>query len=316
MFPETAPQPPAESAGTTVQPHQEGITESASTDHLPSPPTPPTGPASQSDEQVEGERTSADGEQVVIPKNAMKKVREQARLQGRKKMQAELDETARGLGYKSHEDMVAKIRQQQGQRRSRDSRRPKQQQQQPRRTQAVDPKNDAGQQPESPRQITRLQNQLAQGIEERKRINRQRANEERRRKDAERLLEAERAEGKLRVAAVRAGVHEVDFAIHLLRKEISGKDATELEGFDEDKFFREELRKRAPYLYEVETRPADTSTQEDVTEGKGEPKPGPRGAAPANGENGPVDVRKLSQEEYQEYLRKRGLLTGQFGMPS
>ena len=138
--------------------------------------------------------------------------------------------------------------------------------------------------------------------ETQRRVNRARAGAERQAKQLQRQLDAQQAEADLRLAAVRAGVQDVDYALHLLRKELRGKSPEELAKFDEGRWFSDELRKRAPYVFGERQEPATTGPA-----AAGAPKaPPPNAAAAANGASKQVDVKKMSRQEYQEYLRKKG----------
>jgi hypothetical protein len=102
--------------------------------------------------------------------------------------------------------------------------------------------------------------------------------------------------------------------MHLLRKEMAGKSVEELNEFDEDKFFSEDMRGKYPYLYAQEAVPATTAPSGYAGHQQGAPTP----AMPEEG-NGDrdegVDAKRMSQDDYKALLRKRGLSDPSVGMP-
>lgn len=63
-----------------------------------------------------------------------------------------------------------------------------------------------------------------------------------------------------------------------------------------------------PYLFGVETRPVTTGPSAKETSGAqppSPPKPGPLKKDQA--ENGKIDAMKMTQQEFQDHLRQRGL---------
>ena len=178
-------------------------------------------------------------------------------------------------------------------------------------------------QPESPRTISRLTAENQRLLDERRRLNRTRAQEEKRRKAVERERDGLRAEYDLRLAAVTAGVKDVDYAVHLLRQRLKGKTKEELEKFDEGAFFSTELRKSHPYLYDAKDVPADTGANPAELAGKGgdgappPPKAGAgAGEAPPNQQAKPKSAQDMSDKEYKELLKKHGLSNPAAGMPA
>lgn len=120
-------------------------------------------------------------------------------------------------------------------------------------------------------------------------------------------------ESELRVAAVRVGVVDQDYAIHLLRKQMKGKTAKELESFDEIKYFTG-LRETHPHLFMVETRPITTGNGQATNDGasaKPAPKPGAQTQADVDGKT--VDAKNLSREEYEKRLANLGVANPSVG---
>jgi len=237
--------------------------------------------------------------EIVLPSDAIAKIRQEEREKGRKAALAQLDEQARKLGYRNHEAMVRALQKQRQQR----------QQQPARTTQKVAQPDEVDEELEVLRKkhpgiFRRYEEQLERMKEDKRRINRARAQSERQVKALQKQLEAQQAEAALRLAAVKAGVQDVDYALHLLRKELRGKGPEELAKFDESKWFSEDLRKLAPYVFGTRTEPATTGPS--ATQQAPKPPP-PEQAAKANGSAQLVDVMKMSRQEYLDYLRKKGL---------
>jgi hypothetical protein len=237
-----------------------------------------------------------------LSNKALAEAKSKERERGRKAALAEMDRKAQKLGYKNHQDMLEKLEQQRARGRGGNGTQPKPASEAAPATPAV-----------SDRQLTRAQKENQRLVDAARRANRARAQEEKRRRDIERQLAATEARHELHLAAVRAGVKDVDYAIHLLERRMSGKTEDELKGFDEEEFFSKTLRESHPYLYGVEERPAGSAGPKDQ-----EPKPPPKPAdkLPAtNGGSDKTDARKMSNEEYTALLRKRGLTPPGFGMP-
>jgi hypothetical protein len=224
----------------------------------------------------------------------MSKLKAEERDKGRRMVIEDFDAKAQANGFKDHDDFMAAV--------ARLARTKPQQQ-------PTEPKSGTNQQPTEPQQ----QPQASMSEEERakylsnvRRVNRARAREEKRRRELERELERKDVERLMERAAIRAGVQDVDYAMTLLNRKIQSMSPEEAkQGFDEEKFFNEELRKSHPILYGTETRPATTGTH-----GSAEPPKAPKpGEAPPGkeGDNGMVDARDLSGEDYQKLLEKMGL---------
>ena len=114
--------------------------------------------------------------------------------------------------------------------------------------------------------------------------------------------ESLQTEMQLRESAIASGINDVDYAVRLLNRHVEGKSEEELKDFDESKFFTG-LREQKPYLFGEVVKPATTGT----AGGTVPPAPKPGAAAATAAKNGQIDARTMSQQEYQEHLRKRGL---------
>ena len=283
--------------------------------------------AEDSDEELEKSKVSeedeegSEGKMLSIPVSAMSKIKANERDKGRRETAQEyemkLASVARILGFESWDEMenadpeefwAAK----QGQSRSDDGSRSMENPAEPE-TEVTMSEHDG--QKQYPRYTKRLERENTRLLEEKKRLNRARAHEERRRRQLERELSAREAESTLRIAASRAGVQDIDYALHLLKKDMKNKSVDELASFDEKDYFSSALRKDHPYLYATEQQPATTgvdNTQKSKVGGA--PAPGQRSEA-SNGADD-MDAKKMSREDYQNLLRQRGLTDPSVGMPS
>ncbi len=239
---------------------------------------------------------------ISVPTGRMAEIKKAERAKGQRAAQQAADNAAKELGYSSHEDMIAKLKAKQSRSTPAAGAR------------AATPPPEADAEPApaaaSGRSNARTQRELARAQEQRKAANRARAASERREKQARRELEAREAEHELSLAAVRHGVQDTDYALTLLKRKLAKLSAKELEAFDEDQYFKVELRKTHPLLYVLEERPADTSP----TSSKETPRPGP--TTPPAPPNGKKDAREMSRPEFEQSLRSRGYQLPHLGSPS
>lgn len=121
-------------------------------------------------------------------------------------------------------------------------------------------------------------------------------------RDLQRKLHAREAQSELEKAAMAAGVKDIDYAVSLLKRSLEGKSEAELKVFDEGKFF-DNLRTERPYLFGEMVRPATTGTGSSVPT----TPPTPGQVEQRTGAAGQVDARKMKPEEYNEYLRRKGI---------
>jgi len=252
---------------------------------------------------------------VQMPSDALKRIREKEREKGRKAAQAEMDQKARQFGYRDFASMEAALAKKKA------TQSPTKPGQPPVAAKPAEPTTeDAAAQPNGgrpDRRLTKLERENQRLLEAKRAANRARAHEEKRRRELENELDLTKVEYQLRQTALESGITNRDnigYALHLLRSHIEGKSEKELEGFDEAKYFQETLRKSHPYLFGVETRPANTSNGNSTPSNGAPPKPGQ--PAPPQGETQPVDARKLSQEDFYNRLRKLGLTPPSAGMPT
>lgn len=279
-------------------------------------PTPPAAPAVSTD--------TTDGQparQVLqIPSNAMSKIRKDERAKGAKAHQKKLDDEARALGFENHAALIAFAQERKGRQGARGTsatpaptapaaapaRRTT-----PATTPVVSvrstPEEDAGR--TSGRRLTEIRSRDRLLAQERKKLRR-----------TQHDLNAERAANVLRIAALRAGVTDVDYALHLARVHVRTIPPSKLKTFDENKFFAETLRESHPHLFATQAAPA-TPAPKPATTGPsgGEPAPAAPGVprssgapAPQNGtppapSTGPRDMRHAKPEEVQARLQQLGL---------
>jgi hypothetical protein len=147
-------------------------------------------------------------------------------------------------------------------------------------------------------QYERERQQWAQQMEQAKRRG---AHEEKKRRELQRQLDANEARSSLEKLAIRRGVQEVDFAMHLLQRELEGKTEKDLADFDEGVFF-DRLRESRPYLFGEVVRPATTGT--GAGNAPSVPKPGQVAQTVAT--SGQIDARKMPSLDFHALLRKRG----------
>lgn len=254
------------------------------------PPEPPETP-----EPPQGTKPS---KVISMPTHAVAKIRQEERAAGQAAAKAEADKSARALGYSSYDDMLAKLKQKKGQ-----PQRPGQPSNRP----TGQPPQRANGNPD--RNVSRLQRENDRLVEENRRLTRAKSGEEKRRKRTETELMATQAESELRVIAIRAGIQDVDYALHLMRQEIKGKDDSFLTKFDEGKFFGG-LREKHSYLFGVETRPADTTP--DTTKPNTPPTPPPKTPPPVDQTK---SVKEMSPQQYQDHLRSLGITPPGVGLP-
>lgn len=263
----------------------------------------PTATETNDNTQIETETTQPPatppkrpGSVITMPSSAMTSLKKREQDKGKRAAMAELDSRARSMGFKDHEDLL-KHASKNRERTARD------------RTdgRAADGKPARGAAPaDNPRQARERERQL----EAQRKLNREAARARKKSKQLEQELQAQKVETQLRVAAARAGVHDVDFAIHVLRKHLSELDDAGSSTFDEETFFAKTLKGTHPYLYgaapEV-ARPA-TTTATETAPPVSAPKPSQSSATTT------LDGMKLSPDDYQKRLRDLGFSNPKMGV--
>jgi hypothetical protein len=273
--------------------------------------TPPTGETPPEAEETKDEAPETQEEPparaskvVTMPAHRMVELKRQEREKGKRAALAALDAEAKGLGYASHAAMVAALKAKRSRVKPSASR-----------TSAPEPETENEETdtstPTAPRgRTTREQRELLRAQEQRRAANRARAAAERKARQLEKQREADRAEHELRIVAVSVGVKDIDYALTILKRQLAGMSQAELAKFDERKFFSDTLRKSHPYLYGEAVQPVTTSPSSESKEAPPTPpnKPTPPTAPPK-------DVRQMSRQEYDAYLRSKGLTPPHLGSP-
>lgn len=253
----------------------------------------------------DGTATLNDGTVQVLSPGAYKRIKEEAKKRGAAAERAALEDRARALGFASLDDMLARAA-------------PGSAAPAPVRASAAAPPARqaapaAGAEttpptpPEAPprgagrkawEKYERARRQFDRDLQAyRERANR--ANARSRQLEAE--LEKQKTEQSLREMAMRAGVTDVDYAIHLFKGHLAGLTEDDIAKLDEQKWF-EELRAKRPYLFSERVVPATTGTA-----GAAPPAPQPGAAAAAAARNGQFDARKATPQEVEQRLRKMGV---------
>lgn len=217
---------------------------------------------------------------ISMPSDEVAKIRREERLKGKKLAQSEFAITAKKLGFASVEEMTEAAKR--GKKAT-----PAAQPAKPKPTQA------------------KVEREKQEWEEERKRLLRRSAISEKARRQAQRERDQAVVDSELRVAAIRAGVQDTDYALHLLRRDMKGKTAKDLESFDEEKFFVG-LKKSHPSLFAVETRPATTGNGSNP-ETTSKPPPTAKETTKQTTSNEIVDARKLPRDEYEKRLQSLGV---------
>lgn len=221
---------------------------------------------------------------LAIPTSAMAKIKATERERGRRLALQELNQKARAAGFGSWEELEAAAAAAKAQ---------------PAKVDPPQPPADQGK-PDDNRYVKKLERDNQRLVERVQLAARSKAEAEKARRVAEKRAMLLETEAELKLAARAAGIRDVKYAVHVLREELAKKTPEELQKFDENKFFQEDLRKMHPALYGVEVRPANTAPVGDT------PPPGAQDVPPTNG-GGKVDATKLTTDEYHKLLRRRGL---------
>lgn len=259
-------------------------------------------PASTGDEDV---RELPDGRVQVLSSKAYKKMRESFYARGQREALVKLDADAQELGYKSHADMLANLKA--GRANGGSVQRPNQQTQNPKRGgQQAQPAREAAPMANTNQPRTsKLEMRRIDRMQKEREIDRKaRIMAERRARQANAELEAERVRNELVRSAMMAGVQDVDYAVTLLERSIRGKDEAALsrEGFDEAAFFTN-LRQTHPYIFGEQVRPITTGT------GAGGAPPAPSAATITQNaaEASKFDGMKATRQEVAARMKKLGL---------
>ena len=270
---------------------------STTTTTPPSVQTPGT-PAPAPAETPPGVTTQADGSHVVPP-SAFGKIKDQAFQKGKRAAMSEFEEQLKAAGFSNMGEMftaLAKAKAGTG------APKPAGQTQ----------RGAAGRRQPPP---ARQPGEDAKAARERQRIERERAElqaqaktETNRRKRLEQQLQAQQARHQLEIMAIRQGVRgdAVDYAVALILKQIEGKKPEELEKFDEAEAIGA-LKKSHAFLFGNPVAPEPEAANTGPRSSAPAAAPSPENVANAGAAAAKVDVRKMSPQEYREYMKKRGL---------
>ena len=245
-----------------------------------------------------GDETEVKAEPETNPVLDQAQVAE-AEARGRASVIADLNATAKELGF---DDLKALLTRAVRREPARTEMKPE-----PKAETKPEPKAEAAVTRPSAAAVARLEKQVADLLEEKKQLNRARSASERAKVRTEKTMTAQQAETELRLIATRAGVADVDFALHLIRGEVKHKTPAELKTFQPDQFFTG-LRETKPYLFAEVQVPVST-VKPMATPGSGSTStaPPPKAAPTSAVQSGKTDALKMSDAEYQTYLRDNGL---------
>lgn len=245
------------------------------------------------------------GRNVILPSRAFKARLEQARKSGQAEATASLDKIAQAKGFASHAAMMAHL----------DTilaapRTPAPKPQ----AAAAGPTTPAKPTPPANRNdsraMARYQQELDRWKRDNEKLSKQLADEQKRRRNAERKADAQEAKANLERIANRQGIQDTEYAIHLFNQHHAGMSVEDLEKVDELQFFQG-LRAKHGYLFGERVVPATTGTAGGVP-GANAMSPGQVSTTAAS--TGKVDVRKMTKQQYTEYMRARGLDINSVGL--
>lgn len=233
------------------------------------------------------------GKTVVLPTNALARIKEEAREKGKK---TALTDLAKQYGHGSVDSFLSALQKLKDPPAPAPAAQPKVQE-----VKVQKPSSNQG------KQTMRTQDQVDK---HREKLQKERDEQAKRakveasgRKRLQRALDSKEAEISLRDAAYRAGVKgtEISVALHLLSEELQGKSEDELKSFDENKFFLDQKAAR-PYLFGEVVRLATTGASAG-----GAPAPlKPGEASQVTAQGSQIDARTMSREDYQKLVRSRG----------
>lgn len=243
--------------------------------------------------QTSAPSTKTSASTVELPSSAFKRLKEEAQAKGMKKAMSELDAKAKAAGFSSFDDLFAAA--------TKPSQAKPQQRQSVERVEkevSVTPPPKKTGNATTDRERERL-------YREKLKLQSKLDREAMRRREALREKEALEARMALERTASRMGIRDLDYAIHLLEREISGKDEQALMDFDDRAFF-EGLRGQHPYLWGETVVPATTGNA--TTAAPAAPRPNTVTQQTSAAQQ--VDVKKMNRQEYEAHLRSRGLAGG------
>lgn len=222
---------------------------------------------------------------VTMKRETLARQVKEAGARARAEERAALEKRARALGYKSLEDMLKKPS-------AAPARAAASPAGNPAAAASVDPN-----QRKHERELERLRRNAA--AERAARIAAQRL-----KKQAELDRDALDAERALERIAVRSGVVDVDYAIHLYAQHCDGKTEAELAALDEVAFFGG-LKATNPYIFGE--RPVTQTAATTVAIGTTPAAPGTKPTVVAGTTQDKFDARKATKEEVEARAKKYGI---------
>lgn len=246
-------------------------------------------------------REQSDGSVKILSSKAYKKMREDFSAQSERRVKAQLDTTAKELGYASHDDMIKNLRS------SRTAGKTNQPTPKANNTRNAAPTAEAATLTTSNArsELSRLERRRLEKLQKEREVDRRlRIQSERKARAYQNEIEMVRVRAELERAAMKAGVQDVDYAVTLLERAINGKDSTALdrEGFNEENFFAG-LRASHPMLFGEQVRPLTTGTGGTPTPAA----PTPTSVAGAAATATQFDGMKASRADVSARLKKLGL---------
>ena len=254
--------------------------------------------------------TVADGKNVMLPQHAFTKLKEEQRQRGKREAVNELEAKFKAAGFSSLDDAIAAMAAVRNNTKVETKVEAKPEpkaapapKQAPKAVEVEATADEEAQETVQPQANTTADKQMQRLMREREKLAKQFAAEQAQRRKLQRQLEAKEAEFALRETAVGKGVKDVDYAVRLVTRELTGKTEQQLASFDEGKFF-DNLRKTHPYLFGEMVVPATTGT--GVGAAPAAPTAG--NVQVAQGAASKFDARdpKLTTADFHRALRARG----------
>lgn len=251
--------------------------------------TTPAAATSAQTEPAPAPAPATDGRTVVLPSDAVKRMRDEERRAGERAALANLDARAQAEGFGSHAEMLAFASAQRAAAAA----------------QPPAPAQTPAPAPQDPVAVAQAERDKA--VEATRKLNRERAKLERENRRLQTDLLEQQALTELKIAAKDAGLADVDYAVEIFRRTAAKLPEAEQHKLDQNKFFREELRKSHPYLYVAVDKPVHTGPTDHGT------TPPPAKPDQTKPTTEKVDANKMSPEQFRAHLAKRGLRDPQTG---
>lgn len=245
----------------------------------------------------------------VIPMNqvSIDKLKRDERERGKRIAASEMESRAKALGYGSADEMFAAAEQ------ARKRNVAKSNQQQRPQQRPANQKPNARQPEQNQRRGQGADDRRSREMQDRlDRERRDRIRAQRKADQSQRDAWAAEAIGELKVLALKSGIKDPDYAIHLWQQE-AARQKTNLEPAAYDKWLNDlnesefftGLQATRPYLFQEVVVPANSGIT--TTGDKSPPPPGAGTVTKSQVASTAKDGRKMTREEYHADLRRRGL---------